>query len=207
VLEPDTVDVLTGILRTVVLEGTGRRAAVPGYPVAGKTGTAQKIDASGRYSMVDHVASFVGFVPVSRPALVVLASLDTPRGGANQGGDVAAPLFSRVAESALRVLAVPPDDPARVLRAVVTTPETYVPAAYRTAGRSRPVVEPPVDEGGLMPDLRGRSAREAAIAAARRGLVVELHGSGQVIAQAPLPGSEIELGVTCVLTLGHGGEP
>ncbi len=207
VLEPDTVDTLTSILHGVVLEGTGRKAAVPGFAVAGKTGTAQKIDATGHYSMADHVASFVGFVPMSRPALVVLASLDTPRGGANQGGDVAAPLFARVAEAALRVLAVPPDDPARVLRAVVAAPDDYVPAAYRTAAGARPVVEPPVDEGGLMPDLRGRSAREAAIAAARRGLVVELHGSGQVIAQAPEPGSEVEPGVTCVLTLGRGGQP
>jgi beta-lactam-binding protein with PASTA domain len=90
---------------------------------------------------------------------------------------------------------------------VVTAPEDYVPAAYRVAGGSRPLVAPPVEEGGLMPDLRGRSAREAAIAAARRGLVVELHGSGQVIAQAPLPGTEIEPGVTCVLTLGKGGQP
>ena len=206
VLEPDTVDTLTGVLRGVVTDGTGRHADVPGYPVAGKTGTAQKIDATGRYSMVDHVASFVGFAPLSHPALVVLASLDTPRGVRNQGGDVAAPLFARVAEGALRVLAVPPDDPSRVLRAVATTPESYVPAAYRPQA-SRPVVAPPVEEGGLMPDLRGRSAREAAIAAARRGLVVELHGSGQVVAQAPEPGSEIEPGVTCVLTLGKGSEP
>jgi len=206
VLEPDTVDTLTTILRGVVLDGTGKRAEIPGYPVAGKTGTAQKVDATGRYSMVDHVASFVGFAPLSRPALVVLASLDTPRGPRNQGGDVAAPLFARVAESALRVMAVPPDDPSRVLRAVVATPESYVPAAYRPQA-SRPLVAPPVEEGGLMPDLRGRSAREAAIAAARRGLVVELHGSGQVVAQAPEPGAEIEPGVTCVLTLGKGGEP
>ena len=91
--------------------GTGKQAAIPGYVVAGKTGTAQKVDATGRYSMVDHVASFVGFVPASRPALVVLVSLDTPRGARNQGGDVAAPLFARIAEQALRHLAVPPDDP------------------------------------------------------------------------------------------------
>jgi membrane peptidoglycan carboxypeptidase len=206
VLEPDTVDTLTTILRGVVLDGTGKRAEIPGYPVAGKTGTAQKIDATGRYSMIDHVASFVGFTPLSRPALVVLASLDTPRGPHNQGGDVAAPLFARVAEGALRVMAVPPDDPSRVLRAVAATPENYVPAAYRPPA-SRPLVAPPVEEGGLMPDLRGRSAREAAIAAARRGLVVELRGSGQVIAQAPLPGAEIEPGVTCVLTLGKEGQP
>jgi membrane peptidoglycan carboxypeptidase len=205
VLEPDTVDTVTEILRTVVLEGTGRRAAVPGYAVAGKTGTAQKVDASGRYSMIDHVASFVGWAPASRPALVILASLDTPRGAANQGGDVAAPLFARVAEAALRILAVPPDDPARVLRAVAMPPEGVVPAAYRPQGPARPAVAPLTEEPGLMPDLRGRSAREAAIAAARRGLVVELHGSGRVVAQSPEAGAVIEPGSTCVLTLGRDG--
>ncbi len=202
VLEPDTVDRLGEMLRTVVAEGTGRRAKVEGYVVAGKTGTAQKIDGSGRYSMIDHVASFVGYVPAARPALVILASLDTPRGPANQGGDVAAPLFSRVAEGALRVLAVPPDEPARVLRAVLASPEALVPAAYRPQV-ARPQVAPPEEETGFMPDLRGRSAREAAIAAARRGLVVELHGSGRVIAQSPEPGAELESGATCVLTLGR----
>jgi cell division protein FtsI (penicillin-binding protein 3) len=203
VLEPETVDTLTEMLRRVVLEGTGRRAAVPGYVVAGKTGTAQKVDAAGRYSMVDHVASFVGFTPAARPALVILASLDTPRGVANQGGDVAAPLFARVAEGALRILAVPPDDPGRVLRAVAAPPESVVPAAYRPQGPARPAAVLPADEPGFMPDLRGRSAREAAIAAARRGLVVELHGSGPVVAQSPEPGVEIEPGSTCVLTLGR----
>jgi cell division protein FtsI (penicillin-binding protein 3) len=207
VLTPDAVETLTGILRTVVADGTGRRAAVPGYVVAGKTGTAQKVDPSGRYSMVDHVASFVGFAPASRPALVILASLDSPRGPANQGGDVAAPLFARVAEAALRVLAVPPDDPGRVLRAVTTPPESVLPAAYRPQGRPSPEAAPPADEPRLMPDLRGRSAREAAIAAARRGLVVELHGSGQVVAQSPAPGVEIEPGGTCVLTLDREARP
>jgi cell division protein FtsI (penicillin-binding protein 3) len=207
VLEPDTVDTLTEILRAVVTEGTGRHAAVPGYVVAGKTGTAQKVEPSGRYSMVDHVASFVGFVPASRPALVILVSLDTPRGPRNEGGDVAAPVFARIAEDALRYLAVPPDDGSRVLRAVATDPEGAVPAAYRP----EPVRETPApeaDERGLMPDLRGRSAREAAIAAARRGLVVELEGSGRVVAQSPEPGVEIEPGNTCVLTLSRaGGQP
>jgi cell division protein FtsI (penicillin-binding protein 3) len=207
VLQPETVDVLTDILRAVVTEGTGRAAAIPGYVVAGKTGTAQKVDASGHYSMVDHVASFVGWAPAARPALVVLASLDTPRGSRNQGGDVAAPLFARVAEGALRLLAVPPDDPGRVLRAVATAPEAVLPVAYRPQGPSRPAVLPPDDEPGLMPDLRGRSAREAAIAAARRGLVVELRGSGRVVAQAPEPGAEIEAGNTCVLTLGREEAP
>lgn len=203
VLEPQTVETLTAILQQVVSAGTGQRAAVPGYVVAGKTGTAQKVDATGRYSMVDHVASFVGWAPAARPALVVLASLDTPRGPNNQGGDVAAPLFARVAEGALRVLAVPPDDAARVLRAVAVVPDNVTPVAYRPRPPARPEAAPPADEPGLMPDLRGRPAREAAIAAARRGLVVELRGSGQVVAQVPEPGAEIEPGLTCLLTLGR----
>jgi cell division protein FtsI (penicillin-binding protein 3) len=202
VLEPGTVDLMTDLLKGVVADGTGRHAAVPGYLVAGKTGTAQKVDASGRYSMVDHVASFVGFVPASRPALVILVSLDTPRGPRNEGGDVAAPTFARIAEHALRHLAVPPDDPDRTLRVIASyrpAAAMVVPAAFHPAGTaSDPLVDPRV-----MPDLTGRSAREAATLAAKLGLIVELKGSGQVLEQSPLPGAELEAGAACVLKLGR----
>ena len=205
VLEPTTVDTLTDLLKGVVKEGTGWRAAVPGYVVAGKTGTAQKVEPGGRYSMVDHVASFAGFVPASQPALVILVSLDTPRGEHNQGGHVAAPLFARIAEQALRHLAVPPDDPERTLRLAAYHPQVAAPAAWR--GEPARAVwarhEPARLSSGSrrMPDLRGRSAREAALEAARRGLIVELRGSGRVSAQRPEPGTELEAGTTCVLTL------
>jgi cell division protein FtsI (penicillin-binding protein 3) len=196
------------MLRDVVRSGTGKNAQIPGYVVAGKTGTAQKVDPSGHYSMIDHVASFVGFVPADRPALVVLVSLDSPRGPRNQGGDVAAPVFARVAEAALRYRAIAPDDASRVLRAKAPLEGPMVPVAYR------PEPAPPRegdDEGepALMPDLRGRSARDAAIVAARRGLIVELRGSGRVVEQSPEPGTEIEAGNPCVLTLGPepGGAP
>src|SRR5262249_13640420 len=86
VIEPRTADRVMARLREVVISGTGKKAKVEGFEIAGKTGIAQKIDASGRYSMIDHVASFVGFVPASRPALVVLVSLDTPKGERNEGG-------------------------------------------------------------------------------------------------------------------------
>jgi cell division protein FtsI (penicillin-binding protein 3) len=201
VLDPDTVDTLTEILKAVVTGGTGRRAAIAGYQVAGKTGTAQKVDASGRYSMLDHVASFVGFVPASRPALVVLASLDTPRGPRNEGGDVAAPLFARVAEGALRRLAVPPDDAERVLRPLPYRP--LASAASFAAGTAAVAPAALLDHGdpALMPDLRGLSAREAALLAARRGLIVQLQGSGRVVAQLPEPGTEVETGIACLLRL------
>jgi cell division protein FtsI (penicillin-binding protein 3) len=208
VLQPETVDTLTEILKSVVREGTGKRAAVPGYVVAGKTGTAQKVDATGRYSMIDHVASFVGFVPASRPALVILVSLDTPRGARNEGGEVAAPVFARVAEQALRHLAVPSDDQDRVIRAAPVRPESVIRAAHRPAssgggGATGPAVEPrsPNADPRVMPDLRGVSAREAALAAARRGLIVELKGSGRVVEQAPEAGTEVEPGQNCVLRL------
>jgi len=206
VIEPDTVEVLTDLLKGVVRRGTGTRAAVTGYTVAGKTGTAQKIDASGHYSMVDHVASFLGFVPAARPALVILVSLDTPRGEHNEGGDVAAPVFARIAEQVLAHLGVPPEDPDRALRMVAYRPDTSaLPAAYHPAP-APPPAEPTAPT--RMPDLRGLSAREAATLAARQGLIVELKGSGRVVAQTPAPGTELEAVMTCVLTLSRaaGGE-
>jgi cell division protein FtsI (penicillin-binding protein 3) len=90
-----------------------------------------------------------------------------------------------------------------VLRAVAASAEAVVPAAYRPQVPRVPAPPLPAEEPALMPDLRGRSAREAAIAAARRGLVVELVGSGRVLEQSPAPGAEIEPGNTCVLTLGR----
>ncbi|HET7746638.1 MAG TPA: penicillin-binding transpeptidase domain-containing protein, partial [Vicinamibacteria bacterium] len=209
VLDPATIEILTDLLEGVVEHGTGRRAAIPGYTVAGKTGTAQKVDASGRYSMIDHVASFVGFAPTSRPAVVVLVSLDTPKGENNEGGDVAAPLFARITEAALRRLAVPPEDPDRVLRASNVARPNVVPASYAVDDAARAAALPTDAEvpEGRMPDLRGRSAREAAIAAARRGLIVELSGTGRVVVQAPEPGAVVEPGMTCRLELrGDAGE-
>jgi cell division protein FtsI (penicillin-binding protein 3) len=100
---------LSTMLRRVVGEGgTGTAAAIPGYNVAGKTGTAQKPDPRGGYSSTKYVASFVGFVPASRPELVVLVSVDEPA-KTIWGGVVAAPAFASIAKFALQYLEVPPD--------------------------------------------------------------------------------------------------
>ena len=206
VIEPETADRVMGLLREVVISGTGRKARVEGFEVAGKTGTAQKIDASGRYSMIDHVASFVGFVPASRPALVVLVSLDTPKGVRNEGGDVAAPLFSRIASEAVRLLAIPPDDPTRNIRLVTYSPETITRTALGGNPRRVPI-KTETDDPRIMPDLRGMSLREAALLAARHGLGVEIHGAGVVTGHSPLPGTPIEPGTTCVLELSTAPSP
>jgi cell division protein FtsI (penicillin-binding protein 3) len=103
---------ILGMLKNVVLDGTGALAAVPGYQVAGKTGTASKVDPDGTYSKSRYVASFVGIVPASRPRLVILVSVDEPR-GAIWGGVVAAPAFSEIAKFDLQYLdgGITPDDP------------------------------------------------------------------------------------------------
>jgi cell division protein FtsI (penicillin-binding protein 3) len=109
VLSDRSVHELTSMLEAVVsAEGTGARAEVPGYRVAGKTGTARKSEAGG-YSDHHYVAVFAGFAPVSDPRVVVVVVIDDPTGGAYYGGDVAAPVFSTVMAGALRMLAVAPD--------------------------------------------------------------------------------------------------
>lgn len=95
------------ILKEVVRQGTGKKAAVKGYEVAGKTGTAQKIDPETRkYSADNFVASFIGFVPADDPKLVVLVMIDEPK-DKYWGGDVAAPVFSEITRETLRYLNVP----------------------------------------------------------------------------------------------------
>jgi cell division protein FtsI (penicillin-binding protein 3) len=101
---------MLAMLRGVVVEGTGTQAAIPGYTVAGKTGTAAKIDSSGRYSNTDYVASFVGLVPATKPRLVIMVMVDEPSGSI-YGGDVAAPAFREIARFNLQHLEVPPDAP------------------------------------------------------------------------------------------------
>ena len=108
VLSEGTADELTQMLRGVVEEGSGTTAQIPGYRVAGKTGTAAKPEPTGGYSDTRYVASFVGFAPAKRPEIVVLVTVDEPR-GTIWGGVVAAPAFADIMEFALQYLEIPPD--------------------------------------------------------------------------------------------------
>ncbi len=97
------------MMEGVVLFGTARRAILDGYTVAGKTGTAQKVDpATGAYSKTKYVASFIGFSPVNNPAITIAVILDSPV-GLHQGGQVCAPVFKRIAQQVLEYLHVPHD--------------------------------------------------------------------------------------------------
>lgn len=109
VISPQVARTVARMLEGVVLRGTGKRARLNGYSAAGKTGTAQQFDpATGRYSTHRYVASFAGFAPVNHPQVAVIVVIDGPR-GAYHGGQVAAPVFQRIAEMALQYLNVMPD--------------------------------------------------------------------------------------------------
>ncbi len=106
----DLIGLLEGVVHSA---GTGVKAAVPGYRVAGKTGTAWKATAGG-YSTDRYLSVFAGVVPATQPRLAVVVMIDEPRGALYYGGDVAAPVFSAVTSGALRLMSVAPDDLARV---------------------------------------------------------------------------------------------
>jgi cell division protein FtsI (penicillin-binding protein 3) len=103
VISEDTSAQLKLVMKSVIETGTGKRARLKRFDAGGKTGTAQKIEPSGRYSRRDYVASFVGFAPVENPAITVCIMVDTPRNG-YYGGTVAAPVFKEICDSTLRYL-------------------------------------------------------------------------------------------------------
>jgi len=109
----DTARTLKSLMEGVVIRGTGTRAGLGGYRVAGKSGTARKL-VGGRYSESDYIASFGGFAPLDSPRLVGLVVIDTPR-GEHYGGQVAAPVFRRIMEDALGYVRAPRDEGALIL--------------------------------------------------------------------------------------------
>lgn len=108
VLSPQTARELQGMLQSVVDAGTGQRASISGYRVAGKTGTVHKVSADG-YARDRYRALFAGFAPASDPRLAAVVVLDEPQGEKHYGGQVAAPVFGRVMAGALRLLDIHPD--------------------------------------------------------------------------------------------------
>jgi cell division protein FtsI (penicillin-binding protein 3) len=172
-----TAATVTDMLRGVVDGGTGTQARIDGIPVAGKTGTAQKVDGkTGRYSARARMSSFIGFLPADAPRFVILVVIDSPR-TATYGGLVAAPVFRRIAEYAVDRLGL------RVASAPPPPPEHAIEKAQ--------LVGWGVSDGKRgMPSFMGLSMREALVQAARAGWDVHTQGSGFVVAQDPPPGAE-----------------
>jgi cell division protein FtsI (penicillin-binding protein 3) len=196
VISPETARTLTRMLTRVVEAGTGHNAAIAGFEVAGKTGTAQKLDpVTRRYSRTPGVLSFVGFVPADEPRLVVLVMLDEPK-NESWGSEAAAPIFASIGAEVLRYLEVPPRG-ATPLQ-IVSGPG----AEPATGARVRLVSAAAVEtDARVMPDLRGATLRQALTALAPLGVQVELAGRGRVVQQIPAPGATLAEPATARLTL------
>jgi cell division protein FtsI (penicillin-binding protein 3) len=205
-IEPDTAATLTTIMEQVVERGTAKAAQIDGYTIAGKTGTAAKL-VNGRYQKSDYNASFVGFVPSRNPALTILVVLDSPHGNGYTGGAVSAPVFKRIAEAALTYMGVGPNinpaPPVLVARHDPSAEHAMTPTVAST-GNLPPATLEPV-RNGLMPDLRGLSAREALRLLSQIGMTARMSGNGFVVDQRPHAGSPLVRGETCALTLDRRG--
>jgi cell division protein FtsI (penicillin-binding protein 3) len=186
---PRRVAKLVGQMLTAVTEpgGTAMEAAVDGYLVAGKTGTAQKADyVHGGYAKDKWLASFIGFAPAERPAVVISVVIDEPV-IAHYGGTVAGPVFRRIAEVTLRHMGIAPEGRPAVLaqkkREIVVVEEEPAPEEEATEkGES------------VVPDVRALPLRHAVIALHAESLVAEVKGSGVVVRQDPTPGRAVAHG-------------
>jgi cell division protein FtsI (penicillin-binding protein 3) len=202
IISDDTALKLTTIMEQVVERGTAKTAQIPGYAIAGKTGTANKL-VNGRYSNFTY-ASFVGFLPAEDPAITILVVLDSPRGRNGRfGGPVAGPIFRRIADAAIRYLGIPPSLNAAppVLVARRDDADGTLASAVAAAAPERVVNLVAEAPPGTMPDLRGLSAREAVRQAGLVGLIPRVSGDGVVVAQDPPPGSPVEQGDASTISL------
>lgn len=183
VIKEETAKLEREILESVVTNGTGRRTFLPGYRVAGKTGTAQKV-ANGAYIQGEYVASFIGFAPADNPRLAILVVID---GVPFYGGVVAAPVFQSVMLDSLKYLGVNPD-----------------PNAPLAPGEPLYGVEfPPVKVAAVVPSVLGYSQTEAESSLKKAGFKVMIEGKGPtVIDQIPYGDAKVEKGSTVILYLG-----
>ena len=221
IMSERTADMMKQMLQGVVLHGSGVAAELPGYTSAGKTGTAQKVDATGHYSHRDYVASFIGFAPVEKPAVTILVVIDTPV-GAIYGAEVAAPAWKSIAEQTLRYLNVPQDNPSDSIQ-IASRRSAGFPVQKRKVNADNPPnnsdavgsatrpVEPVsftpstgysskgtvlLDESPLLvvPNFAGLSARRVTEECQSLGLEIQISGSGLAVQQEPAAGVRVHAG-------------
>ena len=204
VLKEDTARELTAMLEEVVEKGTGTRAALLGHRVAGKTGTAQKVDPiRGGYSD-KRLASFLGFAPADAPRIAILVVIDEPEGKGAEvaGGTVAAPAWGAIAHEALRQLDVMPDQARETAPLLVSS----VGSGAGDEVAHEPAAEPPIQPGrARVPDVSGLGARSAMRRLAQSSLEPELRGSGRAVAQSPRAGAIVKRGARVKVTLAPPG--
>ncbi|MFH0798901.1 MAG: penicillin-binding protein [Pseudomonadota bacterium] len=201
-ISPATSKLMAGLLGRVTEKGgTGTLAASLEYPVAGKTGTAQKADPrTGGYAQGRYYSSFIGFAPSDDPRIAVYVGIDEPGGGMYYGGQVAAPAFRDIVDATLHYLKVPGSRSE-------TSPsiEAQMPPRSETAelamveaeeAEPRQIVQHG-ESSWRLPDLRGLTMRGVLEAAGGVDIAWRFSGSGIAVNQRPEPGSIVSAGVSC----------
>ncbi len=187
-----TSQIMTKMMEGVTSEGgTGLNAVVDGYLVAGKTGTAQKVDPlTKRYSATKRTASFVGFVPADNPRLAILVVVDEPK-TSPYGGVVAAPAFREIAHQSLCYLKVMPTLPLKAKEVTAENGTCSVTQEDQGPFADEGVIDEPSGGGGIMPNFRGMSIRQVLQYMGKNSLNVKIIGSGRAVEQNPQPGHQI----------------
>jgi len=211
----EAIETLQTFVEAVVDEGgSGTLAEIPGYSVAGKTGTAQVIGPSGTYADGGYIASFVGYVPAQKPAFAMIALIRGPK-KEHYGGRVAAPLFRKIGQQVLKYLDIPPDQ--------VQNPAIQVASAFPRVKQTSIISEdiepvnytPPEQHhklengnddykasGLVMPSFYGKTAGEIVQLLSKANRPFRLLGTGTVIKQWPFPGTLLTEDDLCIITLG-----
>ena len=189
VIDSATDKTLVGLLEQVVATGGGSKAAVKGYRIAGKTGTAQKINEhTSGYMEGRYIASFCGFAPVENPELVVLVVIDDPSAGSFYGGQIAAPVARDIFSQLLRFMHISPSS------------DTFADMNKdKEAAAAKPA--PAASDGKVrMPDLTGMSIRDVSQKLAELGLGIDVQGNGLARSQSIPAGAEIKSGQSVTVT-------
>jgi cell division protein FtsI (penicillin-binding protein 3) len=209
VIKGETAVAMRRMMEHVVLTGTGKKAAVPGYTVGGKTGSAQIYDPVARVYTHKYNASFMGFAPVNDPKLVAVVTLN---GASKYGGAVAAPVFSEVVGAALRFLDVPAEFPDLVPEekpgkekdtrdapindlALAELAAPITPEELLDAPLVGPTLPPEmIPTGPKVPNFRGKTKRQVMEESSALGFGVQIAGAGIARRQEPRPGSVLRPG-------------
>ncbi len=177
VISRETSRQVAEIMEQVVLDGSGMNAAIEGYRIAGKTGTAQKVGPGGAYIPGEYIVSFIGFVPVDDPQFIVYIAVDSATRGAQWGSQIGAPIARRIFIDVLNYLQIPPAE------------QSPLPPAS--------LVE--------VPDLQGLTVDEAAEMVDLGGLLLRIVGKGQyIVNQTPKAGAMVSRQTQVVVYLGSG---
>lgn len=197
VISRSTSLTMTDILVDVVDKGTGGLAKIPGVKVAGKTGTAQKLDpAIGGYSTTDFIASFIAYAPAHDPKIAVLVIADTPKGEIIQGGTLAAPHVRKIIEGTLRYYGIPVS--ADTSGNINEINSSIISENNNNSSNPKENVPPsdvkPEEGEVAVPDLKGLNIRQAGELLGSLELRYKFSGSGLAVSQFPQAGQIVNQG-------------